>query len=491
MKNNIRWLPAVCILLLLLLTAPAGTAQSVVQFRLSKPYCLINFLEACLDKNGTSRTLHAYAQQRGLWKTPAFPALLQAYSNLQLDYTYARDQFPESRTRSRYGNTRDLLMAGAVRADNLAQFNEDVTGLLPNSDQQELLRILNSAEPYYDSLVWRPCMSKIEAQLAAVRRQQPKIDSLFTALRHFYQSAWSGDVPFIVTFYPVPGSSGNTTATPHANSLCVGVLSDRPDEGGTIGVTLHEMCHTLYNEQPAADQQNLDALFAADTGRYGSFAYTYFDEGLATACGNGWAREAFNGGRDTGQWYDDPYIDAFGHALYPMVKEYMAARKAIDSSFVAEAVRLFSRTFPKAPYDFRLLLNSVHLYSDAADRSERALITGALHRHFRVASYDGATPLADADNLESLRSSPGTQVVVIHKNYKANYAKLARLFPRMTKLTAGRPDEDFTASFPDGKRVIILIKVADLTKLDNAFRQLAGQAYVDLRTPYHALAADH
>lgn len=487
MKNKIRSCLAVCAVLFFVLPALPCPAKPVVQFRLSKPYCLLNFLETCSEKTGTSTTLRAYARDHRLWDATAFPALLRAYNDLQLDYTYSRDQLPESRTRSRYGNTKDLVMAGAVRAATLAQFSENITGLLPNSDQQELLRILKKVEPYYDSLIWRPYAGRLQAQLAAIRRHQPKIDTLFAALCQFYQSSWSGSVPFIVTLSPIPGRSGNTTATPYANSLCVGVLTDGRDEAGTIGVILHEMCHVLYNEQPAAFQQQIDGFFAADTSRYRSFAYTYLDEGLATACGNGWAREVFAGSKDTGQWYDDPYINTFGHALYPLVKGYVNAHRAIDSNFIVEAIRLFSAAFPRAPYDYNLLLNSVHVYSDAADRSERAKISEALHRYFLVSSYDGATPVADAGNLETLRSSPGTQIVILHKDQQHNYAKLLQLFPRLATLTADKPDEDFTASFLDGNRAIVVIKIADLNKLDGAFKQLAGSAYIDLRTPYHAL----
>jgi hypothetical protein len=39
-------------------------------------------------------------------------------------------------------------------------------------------------------------------------------------------------MPFTVVLYPVPGKKGNTSATPHANSLCVAVLTEETDYAG-------------------------------------------------------------------------------------------------------------------------------------------------------------------------------------------------------------------------------------------------------------------
>ena len=474
--------------LCLLLAAGNAGAQDIVGFRVSKPYCLLNFLNSCVSSRGASRGLEDFIEKQDVLKEAAFQKLIADYKTIPLEYNYDREQFPRQRMRSRYGSISDLLAIAAVQSEDLKQFRQSSIGFLPVSDHQKLFRILDAAEPYYDRLIWQPQQESLRRQLDTLQTYQARISKLFVRLNHFYNSCWTADMPFVVALYPVPGRRAGTAATPHINTLCVGVRNGDTDYDGIAGVVLHEMCHSLYNEQASAVQASLDTLFMRDSSRYGRFAYNYFDEGLATACGNGWARESFNGKPDSGEWYHDPYINGYGHGLYPLVKEYLERGSKLDSAFVAQAIQIFARLFPKAPYDYGLLLSNINLYSDANDAQERAAIHAAIGKHFRVASYSSSTPILDPTSLEFLRNTGTTQVVIVHRNHRENLDKLKAIFPSLATVLEGRAEKAFVCSFQDDAgRAVIILHVDGLSDVPDAIKRLDKLKYLEPAQPYHSL----
>lgn len=85
-----------------------------------------------------------------------------------------------------------------------------------------------------------------------------RASKIFKEFQHFYNSVWPADIPFVVALYPIPGSKGHTTATPHANNLCVGVLTDETSHIERIGVVLHEIGHVQYDEQAYEFQHEIE-----------------------------------------------------------------------------------------------------------------------------------------------------------------------------------------------------------------------------------------
>jgi hypothetical protein len=301
----------------------------------------------------------------------------------------------------------------------------------------------------------------------------------------FYNSSWTNDIPFTVALYPIPGKKGSSTATPHANSLCVGVFTDETEHVERMGVVLHEMCHVLYNEQSSAFQHKIDSVFTNSKSEYSKLAYNFFDEALATALGNGWTYQYINNKPDTGAWYDNKYINGFAHAIYPLVRRYLAGRKTMDADFVQEAIRLFGETFPKATTDYAILLNNLFMYADVETAQERKQFKNTVQTYFQLSHTNLSTPILHEYSLEALQAAKEPQLIVIDRNHERNMAKLKELFPAITGYLNGKTDPDYMLSFFDAtKRPVIIINIGNMEKLDEALQALATQQYIDAQTPY-------
>ena len=193
-----------------------ASGQNNIQFKVSKPYCIFNFLETAIHSRGTSGTYRNYIAENTKDDT-VFRRICTDFKNIRLDYTYKREEFPESRRQFR--STYDLIDIALANSSSLEEFRDRSIGILPDCDQQALLAVLKLAGNYYDKLIWTGNEQKLDEQKKALDEYSPQASAIFNTLKHFYNASWTNDIPFIVSLYPIPGRKGNTTDTPHANSL--------------------------------------------------------------------------------------------------------------------------------------------------------------------------------------------------------------------------------------------------------------------------------
>ena len=389
----------------------------IITFKISKPYCIFNFLETATNQQGTSSTLNDFIVLNTKNDT-VFKRLCIEYKNIQTDYIYKREEFPENRRQNR--STKDLIDIALVNSNTLDEFKNKTIGILPNSEQQKLVNVLKQTEKIYDNLLWNNTEQKLSNQKKELELYASKSSEIFNKFQHFYNSSWTTDIPFIVTLYPIPGKRGNSTATPHVNSLCVGVLTDETRHIERIGVVLHEMCHVLYDEQTKEFQHEIEKWFDNNKSPYKQYAYNFFDEGLATALGNGWAFKNLSGNMDTSEWYNNEYINGFAKELYPLVEDYINNHQQIDKQFIDKSIELFARKFPNSISDYGILLNRVSVYSDVENDLERTDLMNIIGERFQLSNVNSSSPILDITSLELLKNSTQTQLVIISKN-KALY----------------------------------------------------------------------
>lgn len=470
-------------LFLLVLISLFPSAQSIVRFKISKPYAILSFIEAAAGTQSHSSTMKAFINSEIGQNDTVFNRLVQDFRSINLDYNYKREEFPANRRQ--YRSTYDLIVIAAVKSKNLLQFKDNTIGILPNSTHQELLKTLTGVETYYDSLVWPYAQQALNNQVQYLKAYETKANELFQLFRTFYHSSWSDDIPFDVTLFPIPGKYGNTSATPHANSLCVGVLTESKDIAGTMGVVVHEMCHVLYDEEVSSFQHQLDSAFTSSTSPYKNVAYNFFDEGLATALGNGWAYEKISGKPDTSIWYNNEYINGFAHAIYPLVKEYLEAGRSIDPSFVEQAIQIFAKTYPRALTDYSILFNNMFLYTNADNGPERQELKNIVGKYFQSSRYSFSSPILHEYSIESLKTSKPVQLIVIDKDHQATLSGLKKIFPEIELKSKGHKDKNFVLSFYDrSKRPVIIVYASDKQSLDKAFRTLKEKRYMNERNAY-------
>nr|WP_294860337.1 hypothetical protein [uncultured Fluviicola sp.] len=444
------------------------------QFKISKPYCIFNFLEASIYNHATSGTLREFIEEKTKGDQE-FARLATDFAHIQLDYQFKREEFPANRRQTR--TTYDFIDIALVNSSTIQEFRDRIIGVLPNSELQKLIQIMQEAEVYYDQLIWNDNEGKLINQRVALEKYATQCSESFTKINHFYNSCWIKEVPFVVALYPIPGKSGNSTATPHANSLCVGVLTDETDHIGRIGVVLHEMCHVLYDEQPSEFQHKLEGYFIDNKSPYSQFAYNFLDEGLATALGNGWAYKSISGELDPADWYNNEYINGFGKALYPLIEEYISNNKSIDRDFVNQAIDLFAAAFPNSVTDYGILFNRVSIYNDADTGPAIDEVMNLIGSYFQMTNSNFSSPILDPTALEYLKTGNQTQLVIIDSNREANIKEIKKLFPELSKVKMV-PNKIYSF-FDSKKRPVIILVATDKANLEILVKEMSAKKYFD------------
>jgi hypothetical protein len=396
-------------------------------------------------------------------------SLVKKFSALDLEHTYTLQQYPAQRQKPR--SSAGLIKIAAVQASDLADFFDRIAGVLPNEQLLVLKDVLKQAEFYYEEIIFKSNKAAIEKQLAELKLYNYKTKAAFLRLKTFYGTTWPENFPFTVAIYPIPGSLGNTTATPHNNSLVMGLLTGETNYASRIGVAMHEISHVLYEEQPLALQWKLDSTFITNSSLSAPYAYSYMDEALATACGNGWMYEFLTGHMDKTDWYNDEYIDKYAHALYPLVKGYIDNFKTIDRRFINSAITIFEQQFPDAAFEYNNLFNKMNLYTDAADNEQYRSIMKLVNRYYRVSSSNSSYPVTDARSLDMATNSAGTQFFVIHSDHKKNFEALRNIFPEL--VAASETAEGIISFIDKNKRPVVIMNVNDITRVEAAFRKMA------------------
>lgn len=458
----------------------AGAPMPMLEFKISRPYLVLNFLETSKGVYGTSPSLKAYIESK-TGRDSSFKRLVDDYVGLNLDQSFQRDGFPKNRPS--YRSTKDLIMIAAVQSNDMTTFRERIVGILHNTAYIRLMDLLQRAEPYYDKVIWKPYGHRALYQLAAMKKYEAAANDAFKRFRHLYRSSWPDDMPFAVALVPVPGSDGETAAKPYANSLCVDILTEEKDHAMRVGIILHEICHVLYAEQSPDVQQELEGYFTRNGSKYAHVAYNFFDEGMATASGNGWTYHRVTGKMDTAGWYANKFIDGFGHALYPLVSEYIREGRTIDSAFISRAIDSFGVKFPKAPYDFGIQLNHLTLYSDGEQENERNQVKQALYDVFAVYWLNFTTPILGNESLTFLKESDGAQMVLVDRDNDNTFTRLRSILPDLSGFTYDT-GKNFVISYFDSSRRLIIIANIRSGGASGFFKALQKRQYMDPEKPY-------
>ncbi len=459
--------------------SPGQTASAydkdVIKIVYSKPFALLKFLETTTGHHGTSHTFREQMDSSKVLQQAAFKALKQSYNSLHMDYTYSRQEYPEKRKHTT--STWDLICVAAISSKTNQEFFSRMIGIIPNDDYLKLKRVITETEPFYDAFLFTAQESAVQSKAAELRAYSPALNTLFDQFKVFYGSSWDKSVPFNLTIYPIFGKRGETSATPHANSLEMGFLLESKDTYDMLAVGMHEMCHVLFEEQPLALQRDLDSSFSSRKDPYAAFAYRYIDEALATALGNGYAYQSLAMKPDTGAWYADRYINQYAKALYPLITEYLDTHKQMDRDFVGKAIAVFKQTFPDALYDLDALMMQSDAYFEDDHETVIDPMINRLHSSFRIYMSNTSIPIDDAASIENIKSSEHTQVFIIHKNQAKNLKLLKTIFPELKKLPA---KENMLISFLDEKgRPVIIVVAENATKADEGILLLKKKGKID------------
>jgi len=446
-------------------------------FKESEVYSLFNFMETAAKKQGTSSNYRQYIESK-LSGDQEFQKLANDFKSIDFNEGILRQDYPKGRNYRKSYLT--LLVAQSLKSKDLKDFNERITGILPVNEQVKMLNILKNAQPYFRKYVWNDGELKIKNQIADLKKYREMSSQLFIKFNKFYKSSWDQQIPFYVTLYPIPGKSGSTVSTPHANALCIGTLTDAKDTEGTLSVTMHEMCHILYHEQGRDIQFEQEKYFNENPSKYSKLAYSYFNEAMATALGNGYAWKMLKKGvLDQGEWYNNTTIDLFAKAIYPMTEKYLESNRSIDKEFINHAVKVFGETFPDAIYEYDQNFNTINIFTDDIDGN---YIFDNFFDYFNANNVGVSSPMKNISQSPKLLEDSSSFIIILDKQQKEYLEELKSVFPEIKNIKYDQSVQNI--SFLDSKgRMIVLLFISKKEDLKAAMEKLSKHKKIDKNKP--------
>ncbi|HOX43777.1 MAG TPA: hypothetical protein PK668_09265 [Myxococcota bacterium] len=447
-----------------------------LRFALNPLPAFLVFVETARGDSMRSTTLRE-AFERSRQATPEVRAQLAAILDEapSLRESIVFQSYPEARRQARM--LPELMLLAAAQARDLDDLELRCRGLLPFPEHARLFATYRALYPIYLEALWEPHRGELatfQARLEA-RARQADLAGILGAARELIGAEWPPGVPFEVRLYPIPGRQGHSISMSSANLETLGVLTDKEDVDGILGILVHEACHSLWDAQPLERQRELDARFAANPSPYARYAYRLLNEGLAAAVGNGETYARLTGRLDEDPWYNEATIEGYARALYPLVHDYLTRGRRLDAAFVDQAVARFAGRFPEAIYRFDNLLTDVLLLCDG-DALDTRRVGQALRARFRINSFSRMAPAGGPDALAALAEARSSTVVLAIS--EGQLGQLARavdalpvLQPHRERLLAPGGELAFAALEPDG-RAILVLRVRDLDGLQRLVERL-------------------
>ena len=454
----------------------------------SQTLSILRYLEAAAQVSHYSPTYRKLVIEKVGLENVEFNKILADFQTINLDYNYKWGDYPTSRHSER--STYDLINIAAVNATDLNDFASRIIGIFPNDDFIRFMACLEKIKPFHDAL-FDNYDAKIKKQVKQYAPYQERLGNIFLQVSNFYGTKWADNVPFQVCLYPIPTQKGSSSATPHGNTLVCAFLADREDDyKERMAVVTHEMCHILYDGQSADNQHYIEKTMNKSKSKYKSLAYQYFDEGMATAIGNGWAYEVLNNKIDQTDWYNDDIINGYGHALFPLVKSYLRTGKTMDSTFINEAIEIFATTFPQSINDYNVMLNDVFISGSFPD-SLNDVSMKIIAENFRISSRVLSTPFLDDETKKDFLITKSAKVLLFNENLKENWEYLKKIDATIAEKFAavnGTPDVGQYFSFVSEQgSAYLIVFYSDLNMLRAIFQQLKKERFVETNQPLHEL----
>jgi uncharacterized protein YozE (UPF0346 family) len=449
-----------------------------VEFGVSKVHALLFFVE------GISGDPHSPPHLKALFEASRFNTQesqeqIRRFNDLTpfLEKSFKQEGLPKERTS--HVSIQSLVLTQSAFATNLADFQQRTLGLLPLEESNSLIQVLSFFEPVYEKLIWQPNLKKLNRAATSMRKKsnQWNLDSLFSRASTFYRSRWPASQPFFIRFYPVPKGAHESRAQSLGAFESVGMVVGHEDLEHEFGVIFHELCHSLYDAQGAEFQSQLSGWFLKHPSPFAKLAYTWLDESVATAIGNGWAYRSATGKLDPAEWYHQDKINGFAHVLYPKIVEYLEAGKSMDEPFAEFAIQAFEKTFPHATSEIESLMGDVVLLTDGSFGPSQEL-RRELRNRFQILSMNSGSPIDDEISKQIVRENSASTVFLIATRPQVKQIHtLESVLPGLSKAVSLAKESGAAFGLFDINNQKVLVLLLDQpSQLISAVKQLASLA---------------
>ncbi len=430
-----------------------ASPQLKIDFVASEPCALVMFINILAERHHTSTWVKDWYEKK-CKSTPGLTMNLEAdkihlaaYRKL-LDREEKHFNYVDEVGRNR--SIDEVIMCQAARSNYIPELLTKLKDKLAPQDISALQDVLYYFEPIYQEVIWKPRSSVFQKQVEEFRAQTVKTRMCqhLTEVKHFLNSAWNSETPFIVALAPLPFDGKGT----HGQSMgIVQTVELRPSDKfqKSADVVFHEAVHALWFAKKDAEQ--MIKLFAIP-GK-GSLPLTELYEGMASALGQGWyPKLAF--GRTEKSWYSDSIINRYSQVVYPLYADYLKQKRVIDAAFAKEATAVYYRMYPEA--DKQIGLTSSYLIL-ADEMKEFAEFKNAVYKAMpRLRECTINTPANANESVESFAKSHAERAAILTAVSKVEELKVLGI-PQIDIDRLKRIPNGFTTITFGGKKVLFCL----------------------------------
>lgn len=337
--------------------------------------------------------------------------LIAKMDALSIDYSYLFDEYPYS-TKSPM-QTIDILKKYLIETKNLSEFKKHAIGILPLKTLINMSEIIEVFTPIYNEIIYNPNKDNFEKQIVEIRKYaiENHFETYFNVGLIFYNASWDKTVPFEIAFYPLPNENG-FTAQAFYNNFISAIQTNMTDYIHLFSVMLHETYHILYDEQSLELKLEIDTFFKENKSKCSNYAYLLLNEALATALGNGYVYEQLAGELESQLWYNRKYTNLLAREIYPLVKEYILQKKAIDKDFIDNYIRLYELKYASWIDELQNFMTYRYILSENEEDYQ------SIQKLYRYRSIDEFETEISVNSINKMKKTPLTKVIIISKNNK-------------------------------------------------------------------------
>lgn len=381
------------------------------------------------------------------FNTPRYTGLINQFDTLNLYESYYFQAYPIGQKRPVM--TTSIIQRNLINAESVTDFKKETFGIVPNSELLPLANILSGFEPVYNQLIYFPNKDEIEKKLEELKSfvEKSDISLFFEKGLTFYNSEWDYSIPIDIAIIPSIKENG-FTATAFLNNAVSEVPLKFKHNDILFSVLMHEIYHSVNNEQSLSFKQNIESWFKNNPSECSQYAYLLLDEALATAMGNGYVYEQLNGTPDKEDWYSNKYINLMAKGIYPVVREYLDNNKPVDQNFIDKYIAIYDKNFHDWLNELDNLLTNHYIITDNQDD------LNYFWKNYPYSSISQSEVPLTQSSLERMKETPVTKIIIVSSD---NKAKL--------ELIRGSFDELKNIEFKAQKEFAYVTDLKDKTKL--------------------------
>jgi len=468
-----RYINTILFLTFFLLISSKLTGESInqlnIQFETSEFYSRFIFAQSLGGSAGTSPTLKLIYDESKFAQKKSIQDAVKKIEQINTFYEYKFEGYPKYRFNGI--QLWQLLKIAAANSKDINDFSARITGMLPVNDMLDLIESLKTLEHVHKQLVWKPNKKKLNKYLKKLRTEARKgdFDNDFQKAAKFYGTNWNPALPFKVYILPVPEFAGPTyeVATPEGNVLTFSTsIKENSNLAKDLAVIFHELCHILYQNQPAEIQHNQEELFLNASSQYKIIAYQVLDEALATALGQGWYYKQLKGELDDDIWYSVEQIDNVSKAIYNLVEEYADNDKTLDATFINRYLELYEDKFEDALFEVNSNISNINILRDEFMTNSNPVFP-YFFKNFDMRSIESFDPI-DEQNFLDWENMLGTKMIIVDANSES-YDYLSQKIAWLPEIN--NPKDILYTNIVEGEQYYILI-ISDLELIGKAFELL-------------------